>query len=187
MSGRGPFAARSEDLTTALTGRLSGRLGDVMPQAMVTDLMTRARSMGARDPLEELLRWLETPPPFAEEFNVCQSLTLAASAVQTEVVGYAIPPGNWGVLRFIGVDTGNASDAPNVTFALQKNMHAVGGYAAVVGLLTSGGCQDPLALIKPVAGNDYLRWVATNATTSSIQSVRARLRGWSWASGTAPK
>ncbi len=141
------------------------------------------------DPLAQLEQWFITPPAFSEEFNVTQpggGLTLGANAVRTEICAYQLPPGVLGVLRFAAFSVANASDAPNVTFALLVDGGPVPGYASVIGSI-SPSLSLPKPMIRVVRGLQRVSIVATNALASTIQNVNALVAGWHWQAAALPK
>ena len=175
------MAERQLDIRPALP--MSFGLGqDWGEYPAVADLYRRARSLNPAHPWEEIGRWLESKPPFARWFFKAEELTLGASASRSVVTVFRLPPSSLGVLRFFAVQVGNASDAPNVRYALELNGTPVSGFARIVGPIT-GSLSTPMAMMDALEGRDQVRVVATNLIASAVSNVAALIRGWYWPAG----
>jgi hypothetical protein len=130
-------------------------------------------------PLAEIRQWVDIPPPYGRIFDKAAKITLAASAVGTEIIAFAVPAGMLGVLRFFANQVGSVSDMAFVSFTLRLEDSPVTGYANIIGP-KSPGLSSPDALVVPLLGGNRIAVVASNLSSSAIQSVAARIKGWFW-------
>lgn len=168
------------DLRRDMQRVLGARVGD-WPIQILQDIALRAQSVSPRRPKEEIARWFDTKPPFADWFNICwPAVTLLANAVKTELSAFVIPPRCYGVLRFFGNVVGNTSDYPAITFALEIDGAPLTGFDSILGPL-SPALNSPIPMMDALLPTQRIRAVGSNSTASSVANVQAFLRGWFWA------
>lgn len=176
--GQGPTAPRPQDITPALS--MSTGLGDVPMDPANDRLGSPGPSPLVSSPYEEAWRWAEYPPAWGRWFDKALQITLGASASRSEVVAMRVYPGHFGILRFFANAVGSASDSSFVTFALLVDGSPIMGYSAIVGG-KSPALSAPDPLLVPLLSGQRVSVVATNSSSSGIQNVAARIKGWTWA------
>ena len=153
------------------------RFGDLPADSEIR--MRRGADVGQQETLREIARWIESPPPWGIFFDKALQVTLAASAVRTEIVAWQNQAGFIGVLRWFANDVGSASDAQYVAFTLLRDLQSVPGYFGIIGKKASS-ISSPDPLVVPLYPGTRIAVVATNTLASAIQNVSARIKGWVW-------
>jgi hypothetical protein len=156
----------------------AGRIGDWPPE-IAQDLICRALALGPRTALDEISRWLDYKPPFARWAVRCESATVLAGAVKTELTAYVVPVGRYGVLRYFGNMVGNVSDYSSITFALEVDGAALSGFASIIGPY-SPGLNAPRPLMEPLLPGQRVRIVASNGAASSVSNVSGHFQLYHW-------
>ena len=119
------------------------------------------------------------PLPWDKVFSEASPVTLAASAVQQEVVRWPRNgTDNHSLLALVrGVAMGPAlpSDWDNIVWQVQVDEGAVPGYDRIIGPF--GVFVYPKAVLIPVLPDQIVRIVASNLTAVAIPLVTAALEG----------
>jgi hypothetical protein len=130
-------------------------------------------------PLAEIWKWVDIPPPGGRIFDKALKITLAASAIDSEIVAFKIPGSMIGLLRFFANQVGSTSDSQYVSYTLKVGDSPVTGFTNIIGP-KAPGLTSPDALVVPLFSGNRVVVVASNSSTIAIQSVAARIKGWFW-------
>lgn len=173
-------------------------LGDIAPHGFDRPWSQKSRGIGdtARGMVDLSVLDAQDGSPFAERddyerhasmplhsdsfINIMKKVTLAASAVNTVICAFRMPPGYQGMIRYVGNSVLNAANIGSVTWSVVLNESPVAGFSNFIGLL-SPGLYVPLPVRIDLAPNTRVLIRASNATTAAIAGVAGRLYGWAWA------